>query len=372
MIYLNNAATSYPKLRRVKEAVSHYMDEIPEAQFRNTLSGRRSVADLCKKELGELLHIADFERIVFTSGATEAANLIINGLPLNNRHVLVTANEHNCVLRTLYNNRDAVKISVIPCDKDGNLNYEAIEVLMKQDVYAVFVNHCSNVTGIIQDVNKICDMAARYHSKVILDISQTAGCVPIDLEKLPADVVFFTCHKAMMGIAGLGGFYTRDPDLVKAVKFGGTGRESQMVKYSDFYDFEVGTQNDVAIAALCEGLKFVLEQTPEKIFCMEQGHMEYLIQEMKTIPGVKLYGGDKKNQGPVLSFCLNGFSPSDTGYILSNVYDIVVRTGFHCAPFIHEYLGTKVNGTVRISISSITRREELEAFLEAVKEICKS
>lgn len=369
MIYLNNAATSFPKLPQVKEAVLDYMDALPQSQYRSSGNDRAALPVLCKRKLGELLHIRDYERIAFTSGATEAANLIINGLPLKGKHVLVTANEHNCVLRALYNYRDNIKISVIPCNLEGGLDYRKFEDLLEQAHYAVFVNHCSNVTGRIMDIEKIYHLVKSHNSRMVLDISQSAGAVPVNMEKVPADAVFFTCHKSLMGIVGLGGFYTKEPDLIKATKFGGTGKDSWVVKYSFPADFEVGTQNDAAMAALCPALDYILEQTPEEIHKKEQALIRYVKEELGKLPDVAVYGGGDI-QGPVLSFNIKGFQPSDIGYILTNVYDIIVRTGFHCAPFIHQYIGTGEQGTVRVSISPISEKEELEVLIQAVKEIC--
>lgn len=374
MIYLNHAATSYPRLPEVKEAVQNCMDRLPSSEFRSNAAGNVSLAVACREKLGKLFQIKDYERIIFTSGATEAANLIINGLLLEGKTVLTAADTHNCILRPLYNSDKHPVLKKIPHHSSGELDLDILEEELKKGAYALFVNHCSNVTGILTDIGKVCALAKKYGTLVFADVSQSAGCLPVSMDQWQADGLIFTAHKSLLGIQGLGGFYMRKPDLLRPVKFGGTGKDSHILKYPDGHGaaFEVGTQNEPAIAALDASLQVLLRITPEVIHKQEGEMMRYLAEQLRKLEPVTLYGDTPKPKGPVLSLRIRGLSVSDIGYILENGYRIIVRTGLHCAPLIHEDLGTAGEGTVRISISFLTRWEDINAFVEAVREIAGS
>ena len=374
MIYLNHAATSYPRLPEVKEAVLHWMDRLPSSEFRSNVAKSASLAPACREKLGTLFHIRDGERIIFTSGATEAANLIINGLPLEGKTVLIAADTHNCILRPLYNSDKRPALKKIPLDSSGELDLGILEEELKKSAYALFVNHCSNVTGILTDIGRVCALAKRYGTLVLVDVSQSAGCLPVNMEEWQADGLIFTAHKSLLGIQGLGGFYMRKPGLIRPVKFGGTGKDSQILTFPDGRGaaFEVGTQNEPAIAALDASLQVLLRITPEAVQRREEEMMRYMAGELRNLEPVTLYGDTSKPKGPVLSFRIRGLSVSDIGYILEHSYGIIVRTGLHCAPLIHEDLETTGEGTVRVSISLMTRGEEVNAFVEAVREIAGS
>ncbi|MBU9727707.1 aminotransferase class V-fold PLP-dependent enzyme [Diplocloster modestus] len=374
MIYLNHAATSYPRLPEVKEAVLNCMDRLPSSEYRSNAAGDVSLAPACREKLGRLFHIKDYERILFTSGATEAANLIINGLPLEGKTVLTAADAHNCILRPLYNSDKHPVLKKIPLHASGELDLDLLEEELRKGAYALFVNHCSNVTGMLTDIGAVCALAEKYCTLVFVDISQSAGCIPIDMDQWRADGLIFTAHKSLLGIQGLGGFYMRKTGLLRPVKFGGTGKDSHILKFPDGHGaaFEVGTQNEPAIAALDASLQVLLRITPEVIQRQEEEMMRYMADQLRNLKPITLYGDTSKPKGPVLSMRIRGLSVSDIGYILENGYGIIVRTGLHCAPLIHEDLGTAGEGTVRISISFLTKWEEINALVEAVREIAGS
>jgi len=218
MTYLNNAATSWPKPATVRAAISSAMESVPIGQLRSCLDGE-DVFDVCRRRLAALFHFSDPSRIFFTSGATEALNILISGLPLAGKPVLVTQTEHNSVLRPVYNHPALRKqVRVIPCDPDGRVRVEDVERMMKAHAAEtetadasgcsglIIVNHCSNVTGAVQDMKAICDIARRQGFLTLTDASQSAGCLPVDMDGWMTDMLVFTGHKSLLGPQGTGGY----------------------------------------------------------------------------------------------------------------------------------------------------------------------
>ena len=276
MIYLNNAATSYPKPSCVKEAVQACLEDVPASQFRGGMQiGKKDIEEACRERLGRLLGISEYSRIYFTSGATEALNTVLGGLLLDGE-ILVTQTEHNSVLRPVRNLLSAQKLEmkVIPCEKDGRITLAALESSVTSRTRAIVVNHCSNVTGCIQDMDMVGRFAEKHGLIFIADVSQSAGCIPIDAEKWGADALVFTGHKSLMGIQGTGGFYIRPGLRLIPLKFGGTGTDSAKLVYeNDDYEYEPGTHNLPGITALYAGVGFILETGVETIHKKERNLM---------------------------------------------------------------------------------------------------
>lgn len=382
MIYLNQAATSYPKPPGVLEAVQACLKEPPAAQFRGGISaGKRDGTGICREKLGELLGMADTERIIFTSGATEALNQLIGGLDYQGGRILTTQTEHNSVLRPLKNLEKTRNLpqEIIPCTADGTILPETVREYAADGAKVLFINHCSNVTGRVQDLKTIVQICHERGILVIADLSQSAGCVPVHVDEWELDGVVFTGHKSLFGMRGTGGYYLRKEIPLTPLKFGGTGRNSSQIEYEDDFEYEVGTQNQPGIESLRAGVEFILEQGIGNVVKKEQRLIRKLFLGLKEIPGVRVYGGVPEEdsgeqasacvQGPVLSFRIDGLTPSDTAYILQNSYGILVRTGLHCAPLIHQAMGTEKYGTVRISVSYLNEEAEIELLLDAVREI---
>lgn len=373
MIYLNNAATSYPKPPSVLEAVTAALACPPVSPMRSSLPQGKDLLTELRQKLGRLFNISDWERIFFCSSATDALNRIIDGLNIGGYDC--SADNHNSVLRPLANKPP----SSTPCAPDTSYHCQ-------------FLNHCSNVTGEICDVPSLraacpvgCANSAANANLLILDAAQSAGCIPIDVDGWGVDILIFTGHKGLYGPMGTGGYYVRRGIAFRPSQFGGTGRDSSVIKYGedDEWEYEVGTQNLPGLAGLKAGVDYVLQRGVENICLKEQQLTRWLIEELRGIPNVQLYvatkaGSDGETvgrtapegaQGPVVSFNIEGLLPSDVGYILQNSYGITVRTGLHCAPLIHQQLGTERYGTVRVSLSDFTTRHELEALVQAVREI---
>ena len=375
MIYMNQAATTYPKPQCVLEVHTASLHTMPEGQFRSDLcTTGESILEQCRKNIGKLLGISEYDRIYFSCGATDSSNAVIYGLPLAGKHVVTTQTEHNSILRPLMNLKDRVgSVTIVPCNEYGKVDIEKLEESVTKETAAIFVNHCSNVTGMVQDLKKIGKIAEEKGVLFVVDASQSAGCIPIDVDAWNIDVLIFTGHKSLFGAQGTGGYYVRGGGEFRPYRYGGTGRNSSQLTYENGdYEYETGTQNSTGISALNAGVKYILERGVETIAEKERVMMKRIYEELGAIKNVKVYGTYEENYGPVVSFNISGMNPSDVAYILQNCYDIIVRTGLQCAPLIHEALGTEEKGTVRVSISDMTSENEVESLLAALKEITAS
>ena len=356
----------------------------PVSALRSNLSERDDVMTELRQKLGRLFNISDWERIFFCSSATDALNRIVDGLAWSGYSYSVDS--HNSVLRPLANKIQQVS----PATHGSVAHYDGL-----------FLNHCSNVTGEIHDIRREWNNHQTENSKsanrklLVLDAAQSAGCIPIDVDGWGVDILVFTGHKGLYGPMGTGGYYVRRGIDLRPSQFGGTGRDSSIIKYGDddAWEYEVGTQNLPGLAGLKAGVDYVLERGVENIQKREEQLTRWLIDELKGIDGVLVYaatgsGGKTAGhtntvgvqgsvvsfnaQGPVVSFNIRGLNPSDVGYILQNSYGITVRTGLHCAPLIHRQLGTEKYGTVRVSLSNFTTKQDLQALVQAVSEISTS
>ncbi len=370
-IYLNNAATSYPKPEAVVQRTQAQLLLPPEEQGRSSASAA-GLAERCRISVAGYLGCPP-ENLHFTSGATESANLLIAGLQLNGVHVIATAAEHNCILRPLYNHRDKPQISIAPCDAAGCVSVKAIESLIQPNTGYLFVNHASNVTGCVQPLAEIAAMARNHGIRVIVDTSQSAGCIPIDIETLGIDGLIFTGHKNLFGFTGIGGMYLH-PDLpVSIVKTGGTGSDSLWLTLPEGYqNREAGTQNLPGLASLEAGIAALEEIGQEEVTRLLRHKRKLLLQSLSGLPGIQVFHpGEQEEALPVVSFTSGLLSAGDLGYILSHGYGITLRTGYHCCPCIHKYLGTE-QGTVRVSASILTPDAEILAFGQAMVSILPS
>jgi len=370
MIYLNNAATSYRKPPCVNDAINKCLLDLPVGQFRSNQCENNLILD-CKDNISKFINVKKKENIFFTSGATESFNLIINGLKLNNTHVLISVNEHNSVIRPLYNSKENIDIELIKCDEFGYINPLDIESQIIPNTKAIFINHCSNVTGIVQDINKIGEIAKKHNLIFIVDVAQSLGCIKIDVESANIGILVFTAHKSLMGISGLGGFYLKGNIDVDIVKFGGNAKNSHLIKIDkNNKEFEVGTQNIVAIAALKSSTDFLINEVKlNTLYANELKKSLYLYSKLKKVENLIIYSNDNYNKGPLFSFNINYLDPSDVSYILYNSYEVITRVGLHCAPLIHKNLNTLNKGTVRISLSYYTTYSEIDDFIKIIHEI---
>lgn len=373
MIYLNNAATSFPKPESVSELIKSMASSAPINAKRGGGSSSADPIDIARKSLADFFKANDKNRIVFTSGSTESLNLAIKGLSLAGKHVIATATEHNSVIRPLYEliNSNTIDVDFIRCNSGGYVSPDDIRRAFRKNTALVIVNHCSNVTGAVQDIAEIARLAHSNGAKILVDASQSAGNVEIDLQNDEIDLLAFTAHKALFGIAGTGGLYISENTKLKPLKTGGTGFKSkslsQPTEMPIFY--EAGTPNSIGIAALGQGVEFVRETTIEKISSHKAELARIFIDEFTDNPNIKFYLEESKSSYSAVSFNIVGIEPDELVYIAENTYNIKLRSGIHCCPFIHNYLGTEPHGTVRMSVSWFNTKLEIDIFNEAIYKI---
>ncbi len=375
MIYLNNAATSFPKPHSVIEALNEFLKIPPCHSSRSGLENDVEDLDyLLRTKLAKLFNSPDPTRVLFTSGSTEALNLALKGSGLEGGHVVSTQIEHNSVIRPLKTMELEGKISLdfAKCDSKGYVAPEEIEKLIKSETCAVVINHCSNVTGTLLDLKKISETAHKNNCLIIVDASQSAGLVPIDFEGWHLDMFAFTGHKSLYGMQGTGGLIVRKGIDLKPHKTGGTGILSEVLTQPEGWPihYEAGTPNMPGIASLNAGIDFIIETGIEKIHQKKRIFVERMISELEKLERITVY--NDPDHSTFANFCFNieGIVPEEVNYILESSYDIHVRSGLHCAPLLLESLGVHPWGTVRASPSFFTKDEEVDKFIDSVKEIC--
>jgi cysteine desulfurase family protein len=378
LIYLDNGATSFPK----PEIVYTFMDQFYR---RFGVSPGRSGYDLCieteniiedtRKSLTRYFNGTDPKRLIFSSNSTDALNIAISGLLSPGDHVLTTRIEHNAVLRPLYHQSiyNDVEVTYIPFDGKGFVDPDDFASGFKRNTRLVVVNHASNVIGTVQPIKEIGKLCREKGVTFLVDASQTAGKLPIDIEQLNVDVVAFTGHKSMLGPTGIGGLYVNKNVLIHHTRAGGTGVRSAQRHHLDDYPYrlEYGTLNTLGIAGLNAGLNWVMEKGIDTIHQQEMKLTRQLRDGLNRIDNVITYCTDTlTNHIGILSFNIKGFEAANTGTLLDGDYHIAVRTGLHCAPLVHEQLGTaEINGTVRIGIGPFNTQAHIEKTLTSIKEI---
>ena len=381
LIFLDNGATSYPKPEEVYSFMDHF--------YRNFgVNPGRSGYDLCM-ETGELVEEtrammtqffngSDPNRLCFTYNSTDALNLIINGMLKKGDHAITTNVEHNSVLRPLYHlyKYDDVEVDHIPFDNRGFVDPDAFPKKFKKNTKLVIVNHASNVIGTIQPVKEIGRLCREKGVPFAIDVSQSAGKIPIDMEDLNVDIVAFTGHKSLLGPTGIGGLYVREGIQIRHTRAGGTGVRSAVRTHLDEYPYrlEYGTLNTLGVAGLHAGVKWIEKQGLENIHKKEMQLTRLLREGLKDVEGVTLYcQEDLTDHISILLFNVDGLEALNTGTILDVDYNIASRTGLHCAPLVHEQIGTSgIHGAVRFGIGPFNTEEHIETAIQAVKEIAES
>jgi cysteine desulfurase family protein len=375
VIYLDNAASSWPKPDQTWQAMEHFMRNIGanpgRSGHRLSIEAGRILMD-AREALAELFGIDDPLRLVFTKNATEGLNLAICGILRPGDHCITSGMEHNSVMRPLRAlERRGVEVTAVPCSPQGELDPQQIEKAIKANTKLVVTTHASNVTGTLMPIDAIGKITRKHGVLFCIDAAQTAGSYPIDLKKTDIDFLAFTGHKALYGPQGTGGLYIREgleADL-EALTRGGTGSRSEFQEQPDFMPdkYESGTPNTVGIAGLGAGVRFILTQGVARIRAKEQTLTRLLIEGLESIPGTSVYGcRDVERQVAIVSFTIHGISPSDIAMELDEEFGIMSRPGLHCAPAAHQTIGTLSQGTVRLSAGYFTTEKEIVFALEAV------
>jgi len=378
MIYLDNGATTFPK----PEVVYQQMDTFYR---QHGVNPGRSGYDMClaagsiveetRKLLTRFFNGTDPDRLVFGYNATDALNQAIFGLLQPGDHAITTSLEHNSVLRPLYHlSRDSrVEVDHVPFDNKGFVSPDDIARRFKKNTRLVAVNHASNVIGTIQDIGAIGKLCRERDIPLLVDASQSAGKIPIDLQRMNLDVIAFTGHKSLMGPMGIGGLYVREGLDIRHTRAGGTGVRSAQRAHLDEYPYrlEYGTPNLLGIAGLNAGVKWLQEQGMDTIERREMQLLEMLRDGLRRIDGVTLHcQDDLANHIGVLSFNVEGIEAAEVGTLLDVDHNIACRTGLHCAPMVHEQLGTdKIHGSVRFGLGPFTTESDIQKAVAAVEEI---
>ncbi|MFA5523827.1 MAG: aminotransferase class V-fold PLP-dependent enzyme [Tissierellales bacterium] len=378
MIYLDNAATSFPKPDTVYDATLEAMREYGANPGRSghklALKAGRAIYET-RELLASLFKIEDPMRIIFTFNATDGLNLAIKGLLKHNDHVITTSMEHNSVLRPLkVSENNGVETTIIECDETGSIDIKDIEANIKSNTKLIITTHASNVSGTILPIKEIGNLAKKHGIVYMVDAAQTAGVYDINVSDMNIDILAFPGHKSLLGPQGTGGVYIREGLTVLQMKEGGTGSRSDSLIQPDIYPdkFESGTPNMPGIVGLGAGIKYILDKGIENIREHEIKLAKTFIDGLSEIEGVKIYGPcDMEKQAPVISINIGEEDSSEVSYILDEVFNIAVRSGLHCAPLAHQTLKCYEQGCIRFSFGPFNTINDIDFAINAVQTISR-
>ena len=379
MIYLDHAATSWPKQPEVIAAMKHFLESAGgnpgRAGHRLSIDASRIIYKT-RETIAKFFSAADPLRVIFTSSATHATNLALHGLLKPGDHVVTSGLEHNSVMRPLrFLERNGTRVSVVPCDDGGIVDPQKFASAVEENTRLIAITHASNVTGTILPVAEIAAVACRAGAYLLVDAAQSAGVVPVDMQMMGIDLLVFAGHKGLQGPPGIGGLIigsrVNENDMIPLTR-GGTGSRSEFEFQPDVLPdkFESGTPNGPGIAGLGAGVRFVMERGIESIRANEITLAKKLAEGLGNIPGVKLYGADDWNKrSAVISFTSGRRQVSEIGFRLDEDFGILCRVGLHCAPAAHRSIGTFPEGTVRFAPGLQNDMNEIAAAITATARI---
>lgn len=377
MIYLDNAATTMRKPQCVIDAVVRAMSSMGNAgRGANdaSLSASRIIYDT-RERLCRLFGGTSPKQVVFTNNSTESLNIAIKGILEPGDHVITTMLEHNSVLRPLYEmEQKGVRLTIIKSDEKGRISLSDIEDAVCKDTKMIICTNGSNLTGNYVDVAAVGKIAKAYGVLFVVDASQTAGVFPIDVQEMNIDVLCFTGHKGLLGPQGTGGLYVKEGLAVRPLKSGGTGVQtySRLQPKEMPTALEAGTLNGHGIAGLHAALGYLEETGIDVIRRKEQKLMRQFYEGVKDIPGVTVYGDfDSENRCAIVTLNIGDYDSGEVSDALLVDYGISTRPGGHCAPLMHEALGTASQGAVRFSFSHYNTEEEVETAVRAIRELAQ-
>lgn len=375
-IYFDNAATSLRKPDCVIDAVVRAMRSFgnpDRGAHEAALDASRLIYET-REMLASLFNGGDPKRVAFTANSTESLNTAILGLLGSEDHVITTVMEHNSVLRPLYRlEKEGMGLSFLPCDGDGGLCYNMLEESLRPNTKAVVCTHASNLTGNSVDLERIGDFCKSHGLLFIVDASQSAGVLPIDMQRMKIDVLCFTGHKSLMGPQGTGGICVREGIRIRPLKSGGSGIRTYQKEHPAEMPtaLEAGTLNGHGIAGLHAALTYISAHGVSAIHLRELTLMRRFYEGVRDIPDVKLYGDfTDTNRVAIVALNIGGYDSSEISDELAQTYKISTRSGAHCAPLMHKAMGTVEQGMVRFSFSWFNTEEEIEAGIKAIKNIC--
>lgn len=375
-IYFDNAATSWPKPSAVRAALDAYFGGAGgnpgRAGHRMSIAASQVVED-ARDSLSELLGVEDPAQVVFTKNATEALNIAIYGMLRPGDHAVTTSIEHNSVMRPLRHlESQGLELTVIGCASDGRLDPDDVAKALRPDTKLLATVHGSNVTGTLIPIASVAAIAREHGVPYLVDASQTAGALPIDVAETSVDLLACTGHKALLGPTGTGALYVRPGVEPLPLMRGGTGSRSDLETQPNFMPdlLESGTMNVAGLAGLAAGVKFLLDEDVTAIAAHERSLVARFLEGASDITGVTVYGPESlDDRCGVLCFNIDGLVSSDVGMLLDRDYAILSRSGLHCAPGAHQTLGTFPTGTVRFGFSYANTAAEVDLALTALSEI---
>ena len=375
MIYLDNAATTMKKPDVVIKAVTDALCSMGNAgrgAHDASLDASRIIFDL-RTKLASFFNAESPRQIVFTANSTESLNIAIKGVLNSGDHVITTELEHNSVLRPLYEmEMQGVELTILKSDSQGNLSYADFEKEIRGNTKAIVCTHGSNLTGNLIDIALVGKIAKDHKLLFIVDASQTAGVFPIDVQAMNIDILCFTGHKALLGPQGTGGMYVREGINVRPLLSGGSGVQTFLKSHPEEMPtaLEAGTLNSHGLAGLRAALGYIIDTGLDEIRQKEQNLMWMFYDQVKDIPGIKVYGDFTQNERcPIVTLNIRDYDSSEVSDALYVNYGISTRSGGHCAPLMHQALGTKQQGAVRFSFSHFNSMDEINTAILALKEL---
>lgn len=375
MIYFDNAATTIQKPKQVVEAVTQALCSMGNAGrgAHNASMGASRMLFDTRKKLAELFGGNNPAQVVFTSNSTESLNMALKGLLNPWDHVITTQLEHNSVLRPLYELEDkGVELTILNSDAKGRICYEDFEKEIKKNTKMIVCTHGSNLTGNLTDIRRVGEIARSHGLLFVVDASQTAGVFPIHVEEMKIDVLCFTGHKGLLGPQGTGGMYVREGVIIRPLKTGGSGVQTYSRTHPSQMPtaLEAGTLNAHGLAGLDAALDYLKDTGIDVIRKKEQELMWYFYQKVLEIPGITVYGDfDSQERCPMVSLNVKDYNSSEVSDFLFTEYGISTRRGAHCAPLMHQAMGTEKQGAVRFSFSHYNTIEEIDIAVQALKEL---
>jgi len=377
MIYLNNAATTWPKPESVYKEMDYFFRNMGvnpgRSQSSKNMSAAHKIFEI-REKIAAFLGIEDSSHLVFNSGATESLNTVIKGVLSKNDHVITTSLEHNAVIRPLEKLKKErnIEVTYLKINEVGEIDYGELKDSIKDNTKLIITTHASNVIGTLLDIKKIAEIAEESEVYYLVDAAQSAGVFPIKAEEWGIDFLAVPGHKSLYGPPGIGALYIRDSEIINTFKEGGTGSNSLSKTQPRVMPdrFEAGTPNTPGIIGLGAGIEFIMEKGMKNIHNKEIELLKLLLEGLKDISSVKIYGKDiTEKRTAVLGFNIADMGANQTAFKLENDYGIQLRSGLHCAPLLHESLGTIDQGMVRASISYFNEKEDIESLINAVSAV---
>lgn len=383
-IYLDNAATSYPKPTAVHEAMSHYAHEIGASAGRGAYREAIQAGEIItktRKAIAHLIGAADPNSIIMTFNCTDGLALAIKGIVASSSdHVIATRMEHNSVLRPLSALQEqlGIDITYVKADKCGLIDPQDVSKAIKPNTKLIAILHGSNVCGSVQDIAAVGSIAEEHNITYLVDAAQTMGHLPINVQSFHIDLLAFPGHKGLLGPLGTGSLYIRPgvQDRLQTLKEGGTGSRSELPVQPDFMPdrFEAGSHNMIGIAGLYAGVKHLLETGVISVRDHERQLCQAFIEGTADTPGLTVYGPTElDHRVGVFSVTVDGYPPIDLAAILENRFGLLTRPGLHCAPFAHQTIGSfALGGTTRFSTGIFTTLDDIKHAVAALKDIARN